>query len=108
MSRRTRPSKTNAQTRNEQVALVLGELGKDLKGELENFKIIIEKKDEQLNKFSKILKTTKIEYQKLFKENKDLKNYILKQQQQQQQQQEYQKQKQQKEHKKKICIKICK
>ena len=108
MSRRTRTSKTNEQIRNEQVALVLGELEKDLKGELENFKIIIEKKDEQLNKFSKILKATKIEYQKLFKENKDLKNYILKQQQQQQQQQEYQKQKQQKEHKKKICIKICK
>ena len=64
------------------MALVLGELEKDI----ENFKLTIEKKDKQLNKFSKILKATKIEYQKLFKENKYLKNDILKQQQQQQQQ----------------------
>ena len=40
MSRRNRPSKTNEQIRNEQVALVLGELEKDI----ENFKIAIEKK----------------------------------------------------------------
>ena len=47
MDRKNRPSKTNEQIRNEQVALVLGELEKDI----ENFKVTIEKKDEQLNNF---------------------------------------------------------
>ena len=42
MSRRNTPTKTNEQIRNEQVALVLGELEKYF----ENSKIAIEKKDE--------------------------------------------------------------
>ena len=41
MSRRNRTTKTNEKIRNEQVALVLGELGKDVK----NFRLTIEKKD---------------------------------------------------------------
>ena len=40
MSRRNRPTKTNEEIRNEQVALVLGELEKDIK----NFRLTIEKR----------------------------------------------------------------
>ena len=47
MGRRNRTSKINEQIRSEQVALVLGELEKDI----ENFKVTIEEKDEQLNNF---------------------------------------------------------
>ena len=75
MSRRNRPTKTNEQIRNEQVALVLGELEKDI----ENFRLTIKKKDAQLQKFSRILKATNIEYQKIHKENLELKNYIISQ-----------------------------
>ena len=78
MSRRSRPTKTNEQIRNDQVSFVLGELEKDI----ENFRLAIEKKDEQPQKFSKILKATKIEYQKIYKENSELKNYISNQQKQ--------------------------
>ena len=62
------------------MSLVLGELEKDI----ENFRLTIEKKDEQLQKFSKILKATKIEYQKIYQENNELNNYILNQQKQKQ------------------------
>ena len=79
MNRRKTPTKTSEQLK---IALVLCELEKGIK----NFRLTIEKKGKQLNKFSEILKVTKIEHQKKFKENKNLKNYILKQQQQQQQQ----------------------
>ena len=75
MSRRNRPTKTNEQIRNEQVALVLGELKKDI----ENFRLTIEKNDEQLQKFSRILKATKTEYRKIHKENIELRNHILNQ-----------------------------
>ena len=44
--------------------------------------------DKQLMDLGKILKEAKCEYQKLMKENKYLKKYILKNQQQQQQQQQ--------------------
>ena len=84
MSRRNRPTKTNEQIRNEQVSFVLGELEKDI----ENFRLAIEKKGEQLQKFSKILKATKIEYQKIYKENSELKNYISNQQKQKTKQQQ--------------------
>ena len=40
MSRRNRPTKTNEEIRNEQVALVLGELEKDIK----NFRLTIDKR----------------------------------------------------------------
>ena len=102
MNRQNRPTKTSEQLKNEQVALVLGKLEKDI----ENFRLTIEKKDEQLNEFSeqlnKILKVTKTEYQKLFKEKKDLKNYILKQKQQHEKlkKKEYEKPKQKKKMKK--------
>ena len=67
-------TKTNEQTKNKQIALVLAELENDI----QNFKITIQKKDEQLLKFSKLIKATKTEYQKLHKENADLKKYIVK------------------------------
>ena len=35
------------------------------------------KKEDQLNKFARIIKATKTEYQKLQKEIAELKNYIL-------------------------------
>ena len=56
--------------------------------DIQHFRININKqlKDKQLNKFSKIPKATKIEYQKISMKNKDLKNYILQHQHQQQQQ----------------------
>ena len=75
MSRRNRPTITNKQIRNEQLALVLGELEEDI----ENFRLTIEKKDEQLQKISSILKATKVEYQKIHKRNLELKNYIVSQ-----------------------------
>ena len=58
----------------------------------------MKKKDEQLQKFSRILKATKTEYQKIHKENIELRNYILNQRKnyekrkQKQKQQLYQKQ----------------
>ena len=92
MNRRNRPTTTSEPLRNEQVALVLRDLEKDI----EKFRLAIEKKDDQLNKYSKILKATKVEYQKFYKENKQLKDYILQQnqhkkhlEQQQQQQRQY-------------------
>ena len=95
MSRRNRPIKTNKQIRNkQQVALVLGELEKDR----ENFRLTIGKKDEQLQKLSRILTATKTVYQKIHKENIELRNHILnqrknyKKRKQKQKQQLYQKQ----------------
>ena len=73
MSRRNRQTKTNEETKNELIALVLAELENDI----QNFKITIQKKDEQLQKFSKLITATKIEYQKLHKENVELKKYIV-------------------------------
>ena len=75
MNRRNRLTKTNKQTnKNEQVALILSDLERDI----QNFKRTIEKKDEQLQQFSRILKATKTEYQKIHQENIELRNYILK------------------------------
>ena len=65
--------KTNQQIKNEQIALILAELENDI----QNFKITIQEKDEQLTKFSKLIKATKTEYQKLPKENAELKKYIV-------------------------------
>ena len=79
-------TKTNEQTKNKQIALVLAELENDI----QNFKITIQKKDEQLLKFSKLIKAIKTEYQKLHKKNADLKKYIAKKKHDQQKQQRYQ------------------
>ena len=79
--------KSTIQARDEQVALILEELEKDI----ESFKIAIQNKGKQLTDLGKILKPPKGEYQKLTKENKYLKEYILKSQLQQKQQQQKQK-----------------
>ena len=81
MNKRKRLTKTKEQLRNKQVALVLGDLEKDI----ENFRLTTEKEDDQLNNYLKLLKVAKIEYQKLYKENKQLKDYILQQNQHKQQ-----------------------
>ena len=73
MSKRNRQTKANEQIKNEQIALVLAELENDI----QNFRIMIQKKDEQLLKFSKLMKATKTKYQKLHKENANLKEYIV-------------------------------
>ena len=73
MSKRNRQTKANEQIKNEQIALVLAELENDI----QNFRIMIQKKDEQLLKFSKLMKATKTKYQKLHKENAKLKEYIV-------------------------------
>ena len=72
MSKRSRQTKTNQQIKNEQIALILAELENDI----QNFKITIQKKDEQLLRFLKLIKATKTEYQKLHKENAELKNIL--------------------------------
>ena len=73
MSRRNRQTKANEQIKNEQIALVLVQL----ENHIQNFKITIQKKDEQLQKFSKLINATKIESRKLHKENAELKKYIV-------------------------------
>ena len=74
MSKRNRKAKTSEQIKNEQIAIILGELENDI----QHFKITVQKKDEHLNKFARIIKVTKTEYQNLHRENTELKKYILK------------------------------
>ena len=74
MNKKIKVPKTNEQLKNEQLGILLGQLEKDI----EYFWITIEKKRQTIKyKFSKILKATKIECQKVSKKNKSLKNYIL-------------------------------
>ena len=58
----------------------------EIEKDIENFKIIISGKHKQLYDLKNILKTVKKSYQKVAKENKQLKQYIttIKQLQQQQ------------------------
>ena len=73
MSQRNRQTKANEQIKSEQIVLVFSELENDI----QNFKITIQKRDEQLLKFSKLIKATKTEYQKLHKANAELKKCIV-------------------------------
>lgn len=61
---------------------------KGLEKDLNCLKLTLEKKDNQISQYNKVLKDTKIEYQNLFNENKSFieENKKYKQQQQQQQQ----------------------
>ena len=96
MTKRNRQAQTSKQTKNEQIAIILAELENDI----QHFKITVRKKDEQLNKFARIIKATKTEYRKLHGENAELKKYILnkkKYDQQQQQHQQRQRRQQQKQ-----------
>ena len=65
MNRKTKKVKT----REEQIEEVLLFLEKNLT----NFQVTIDKRDETIQEYIRLLKLTKIEYQKLFNENKILK-----------------------------------
>ena len=86
MSKRNRQAQTSEQTKNEQIAIILAELENDI----QHFKITVRKKDEQLNNFARIIKLTKTEYQKLHRENTELKKYILNKKKYDQLQQQHQ------------------
>ena len=54
------------QTKDKQIALILGEI----KSDIEKFKIALNDKDKQLLDLAKLLKTAKKEYQKVVKKKK--------------------------------------
>ena len=70
MNRKTK----NVKTREEQIEEVLLFLEKNLT----NFQVTIDKRDETIQEYIRLLKLTKIEYQKLFNENKILKEKLEK------------------------------
>ena len=70
MNRKTKKVKT----REEQIEEVLLFLEKNLT----NFQVTIDKRDETIQEYNRLLKLTKIEYQKLFNENKILKEKLEK------------------------------
>ena len=73
MSRKFRPTKSAQQIKDEQIALMLGEIENDI----EKFKIALNDKDKQLVDLGKLLKAAINEYQKVVKENKQLREYII-------------------------------
>ena len=73
MNRKVRPTKSAQQIRDEQIALMLGEI----ENNIEKFKIALSNKDKQLVGLGKLLKATKNEYQKLVKENKQLREFTI-------------------------------
>ena len=73
MNRNLKPTKSVKQIKNEQIALMLAEIEKDI----DSFKIVLNNKDKQLVDFKKLLKAAKTEYQKIVRENKYFKEYIL-------------------------------
>ena len=73
MNRNLKPTKSVKQIKNEQIALMLAEIEKDI----DSFKILLNNKDKQLVDFKKLLKAAKTEYQKIVRENKYFKEYIL-------------------------------
>ena len=90
MKRKLRPRKSPYQLKDEQVNFLPEHIEKNLEG----CKKIVETKDKQLAEVKKILQRPKNSYKAPTKENKQLKEYIVKikpqyKQQQQQQQQQY-------------------
>lgn len=73
MNRNLKTTKSVKQIKNEQIALMLAEIEKDI----DSFKIVLGNKDKQLVDFKKLLKAAKTEYQKIVRENKYFKEYIL-------------------------------
>ena len=82
MNRKLRPAKSPHQIKDEQVNFLLENIEKHL----EEHRKIVETKDKQLVEIKKILQGAKNSYQSLAKENKQVKQYIIKIRQQQQQQ----------------------
>ena len=66
MNRKPRPIKSAQRIKDEQIALILGEIEKDI----EKCKIALNNKDKQLVDLGNLLKAAKSEYQKVVKENK--------------------------------------
>ena len=73
MNRNLKTTKSVKQIKNEQIALMLAEIEKDI----DSFKIVLGNKDKQLVDFKKLLKAAKTEYQKIVRENKYFKEYVL-------------------------------
>ena len=82
MNRKLRSAKSPQQIKDEQVNFLLENIEKHL----EEHRKIVETKDKQLVEIKKILQGAKNSYQSLAKENKQVKQYIIKIRQQQQQQ----------------------
>ena len=91
MTGKLRPTKSPYQIKEEQVDFLL----EDIEKNLEEYKKVVELRENQLAEGKKVLKSAKNIYYLLVKENKQLKEYILnikhkfKQYQQQQQQQQF-------------------
>ena len=73
MNRKLTPTKSVQQIKDEQIVLMLGEI----ENNIQKFKIALNEKDKQLVDLGKLLKTAKNKYQKVVKENKQLKKYII-------------------------------
>ena len=73
MNKKVRPTKSSQQIKDEQIALMLGKIENDI----EKFKIALNDKDKQLVDLGKLLKVAKNEYQKVVKENKELREYVI-------------------------------
>ena len=73
MNRKLTPIKSAQQIKDEQIVLMLGEI----ENNIEKFKIALNEKDKQLVDPGKLVKTAKNKYQKVVKENKQLRKYII-------------------------------
>ena len=73
MNRKLTPIKSAQQIKDEQIVLMLGEI----ENNIEKFKIALNEKDKQLVDLGKLVKTAKNKYQKVVKENKQLRKYII-------------------------------
>ena len=73
MNRKVRPTKPSQQIKDEQIALMLDKIENDI----EKFKIALKDKDKQLVDLGKLPKVAKSEYQKVVKENKELRKYVI-------------------------------
>ena len=90
MSRRIISTKSSQQIKEEQINILLEEVEKNL----DEYKKALELKDKQLSDAKNILQNAKVSYNKVIRENQELKKYIENievryQQHQQQQQQKY-------------------
>ena len=70
MNRKT--TRKQIKIKEEEITEVLLELEKDLS----NFQLSVEKKDKTIQQYARLLKLTKIKYQKIYEENKKLREKI--------------------------------
>lgn len=69
----------------------LGEILEELEEDLSSLKLTIKEQDKEIEQYIRLVKATKIEYQNLFEENKQLKENQKNKEQQQQQKEELEK-----------------